>query len=86
MNIFDELVKEHKKELDRKEEEKIFNAIHRQAYYKRLDDENKAMLKNMSKKMHKKKNTDKITEIIVCSVLAIIPSLFWLWILLNLQQ
>lgn len=80
--MIEELVKEKRIERDRKEEEKIFSAIHKQAYYRRLDDENKQMLKNMAKQ-DKKKNTDKLTEIIVCSVLMIIPMALWLWALLN---
>lgn len=50
--MIEELRKDYKKRLikkDQEETDKIFNAIHEQAYWKRLDDENKRILKNIEK-------------------------------------
>ena len=50
--MIEELRKDYKKRLlkkDQEETDKIFNAIHEQAYWKRLDDENKRMMNNKKK-------------------------------------
>ena len=47
--IFEEMVKIKREEIDNSETNKMFNAIHRQAYYRRLEDENKRMLAKLAR-------------------------------------
>ena len=66
--------------LDEKEirdENKLLEAIHRQAKDAYYFEKRKAYLKKC-----KKKNTSKILEIIVCSVLVILPMAFMLFALI----
>ena len=65
--MIEELRKDYKKKLikkDQEETDKIFNAIHEQAYWKRLDDENKRMMNNIDKELSKPTKKDKIKEVL----------------------
>lgn len=54
--MIEELVKEKRLERDYEETNKIMNAIHKQAYWRNQDEENKRMLANMDKVLQNKKN------------------------------
>lgn len=54
--MIEELVKEKRLERDQEETNKIMNAIHKQAYWRNQDEENKRMLANMDKVLQNKKN------------------------------
>ena len=65
--MIEELRKDYKKRLikkDQEETDKIFNAIHEQAYWKRLDEENKRMMNNIDKELSKPTKKDKIKEVL----------------------
>jgi hypothetical protein len=62
--IFDEMVKNLREENDNKETDKMLNAIHRQAYFKRVEEENKRMLANMAKKEKEAKKQERKQAII----------------------
>lgn len=65
--MIEELRKDYKKRLikkDQEETDKIFNAIHEQAYWKRLDDENKRMMNNIERELSKPTKKDKIKEVL----------------------
>lgn len=47
--LFEEMVKDLRKENDNKETDKIFNAIHKQAYWNRMEEENKRMLASIAR-------------------------------------
>ena len=51
--MIEELVKEKRNERDQQETDKIFRAIHEQAYWKRQENENIRMLKNIEKELNK---------------------------------
>ena len=90
--MIEELRKDYKKRLikkDQEETDKIFNAIHEQAYWKRLEAENKRMLSNMDKELNRKRAKRKelkqqLFEDTVCFVLmiiALIPTIMLLVVL-----
>lgn len=54
--MIEELVKEKRMQKDQEETNKIMNAIHKQAYWRNQDEENKRMLANMDKVLQNKKN------------------------------
>ena len=54
--MIEELVKEKRLERDHEETNKIMNAIHKQAYWRNQDEENKRMLANMDKVLQTKRN------------------------------
>lgn len=62
--MIEELKKEYIKKRDQEETDKMFNAIHEQAYWKRLDDENKRMMNNIDKELRKPTKKDKIKEVL----------------------
>ena len=62
--MIEELVKEKRLERDQQETNKMFNAIHEQAYWKRLDEENKRMMNNIDKELRKPTKKDKIKEVL----------------------
>ena len=47
--LFEEMVKNLREENDNVETNKIFNAIHKQAYWNKVEEENKRMLANIAK-------------------------------------
>ena len=87
--MIEELVKEKRKQMDQEETNKMMNAIHEQAYWKRLEDENKRMLSNMDKELNRKRAKRKelkqqLFEDTVCFVLmviALIPTIMLLVVL-----
>lgn len=62
--IFDEMVKNLREENDNKETDKMLNAIHRQAYFKRAEEENKRMLANIARKEKEAKKQERKQAII----------------------
>ena len=50
--MIEELVKEKHEQIDREETNKMMRAIHEQAYWKRVEDENKEILKKMEQKKY----------------------------------
>ena len=65
--MIEELRKDYKKRLikkDQEETDKIFNVIHEQAYWKRLDEENKRMMNSIDKELSKPTKKDKIKEVL----------------------
>lgn len=62
--MIEELKKEYLKKKDQEETDKMFNAIHEQAYWKRLDDENKRMMANIDRELRKPTKKDKIKEVL----------------------
>lgn len=87
--MIEELVKEKRKQMDQEETNKMMNAIHEQAYWKRLEAENKRMLSNMDKELNRKRAKRKelkqqLFEDTVCFVLmviALIPTIMLLVVL-----
>ena len=61
--MIEELRKEHLKKRDQEETNKMFNAIHEQAYWKRQE-ENKRMMNNIDKELSKPTKKDKIKEVL----------------------
>ena len=62
-----ELRKDYKKRLikkDQEETDKMFNAIHEQAYWKRQEEENKRMMANIDRELRKPTKKDKIKEVL----------------------
>ncbi len=70
-----ELIKEKRLLEEKKEEELLLNAIHRQAKDRYYFEKGKNYLKT---KKAQKKNANKLLEFIVCSVLVILPMSFLL--------
>lgn len=62
--MIEELKKEYLNKKDQEETDKMFNAIHKQAYWKRLDDENKRMMANIDRELRKPTKKDKIKEVL----------------------
>lgn len=62
--MIEELKKEYLKKKDQEETDKMFNAIHEQAYWKRLDAENKRMMANIDRELRKPTKKDKIKEVL----------------------
>lgn len=69
-----DLVKEERERRDKEETKKMLDAIHNQARDNYYLEKGKNYLKHCKK--NKKKNTDKLLEFVVCSVLVILPTLF----------
>lgn len=85
--MIEELVKEKRNERDQQETDKIFRAIHEQAYWKRQENENKRMLKNIEKELKKDTKKEFKARLIedslnfVLFVLAAIPTILLLVVL-----
>ena len=65
--MIEELKKDYKKRLikkDQEETDKMFNAIHEQAYWKRQEEENKRMMANIDRELRKPTKKDKIKEVL----------------------
>lgn len=62
--MIEELVKQKRLERDQKETDKIFKAIHEQAYWNRQEEENKRMMNNIDKELRKPTKKDKIKEVL----------------------
>lgn len=65
--MIEELRKDYKKRLikkDQEETDKMFNAIHEQAYWKRQEEENKRMMANIDRELRKPTKKDKIKEVL----------------------
>ena len=62
--IFDEMVKNLREENDNTETNKIFNAIHKQAYWNKVEEENKGMLANIAKQERIAKKQERKEEIV----------------------
>ena len=65
--MIEELRKDYKKRLIKKDEEetdKIFKAIHEQAYWNRQEEENKRMMNNIERELSKPTKKDKIKEVL----------------------
>ena len=70
--MIEELVKEKRKQRDQEETQKIMNAIHEQAYWKRVEQENKRILANMEKKDTKKEVKHQLKEELICFPLLVV--------------
>ena len=85
--MIEELVKEKRNERDQQETDKIFRAIHEQAYWKRQENENKRMLKNIEKELKKDTKKEFKARLIedtlnfVLFVIAAIPTILLLVVL-----
>ena len=85
--MIEELVKEKRKQNDQEETDKIMNAIHEQAYWKRQENENKRMLKNIERELKKDTKKEFKARLIedslnfVLFVLAAIPTILLLVVL-----
>lgn len=65
--MIEELRKDYKKRLikkDQEETDKIFKAIHEQAYWNRQEEENKRMMANIDRELRKPTKKDKIKEVL----------------------
>ena len=62
--MIEELKKEYLKKRDQEETDKMFNAIHEQAYWKRQEEENKRMMANIDRELRKPTKKDKIKEVL----------------------
>lgn len=65
--MIEDLRKDYKKRLIKKDQEetnKIFNAIHEQAYWNRQEEENKRMMANIDRELRKPTKKDKIKEVL----------------------
>lgn len=62
--MIEELVKQKRLERDQEETDKMFNAIHEQAYWKRQEEENKRMMANIDRELRKPTKKDKIKEVL----------------------
>lgn len=65
--MIEDLRKDYKKRLikkDQEETDKMFNAIHEQAYWKRQEEENKRMMANIDRELRKPTKKDKIKEVL----------------------
>ena len=71
------MIKELRLQKEKEDENKLLEAIHRQAKEGYYFEKGKRYLKKAQKK-----NTNKLLEFIVCSVLWLVPVCLWLWILL----
>ena len=98
--LFEEMVKDLRKENDNKETDKIFNAIHKQAYWNRMEEENKKMLasiarqeriaKEKAKKIRKQERKEAIIErvkdeVFTALMLIMISSLFFILFILAIK-
>ena len=86
--MIEELVKEKRNERDQQETDKIFRAIHEQAYWKRQENENKRMMANIDRELRKPTKKDKIKEVLqheseVALLLVISAPGLIAWILLS---
>lgn len=73
--MIEELVKEKRKQRDQEETQKIMNAIHEQAYWKKVELENKRIQANIDKEL--KKDTKKevkhqLKEELICFPLLVV--------------
>lgn len=62
--MIEELKKEYLKKKDQEETDKMFNAIHEQAYWNRQEEENKRMMNNIERELRKPTKKDKIKEVL----------------------
>ena len=62
--LFEEMVKNLREENDNTETNKIFNAIHKQAYWNKVEEENKRMLANIAKQERIAKKQERKEEIV----------------------
>ena len=80
--MIEELRKEYLEKKDQEETQKMMNAIHRQAYWKRLDDENEEMLKRMEQKKYTSQDyldaflTSAMCSLVISIYLSIILNVF----------
>ena len=89
--MIEELRKDYKKRLikkDQEETDKIFKAIHEQAYWNRQEEENKRMMANIDRELRKPTKKDKIKEVLkheleIALLLVISAPGFIAWILLS---
>lgn len=85
--MIEELVKEKRLQKDQEETSKIFDAIHRQAYWKRQENENKRILKNIERELKKDTKKEFKARLIedtlnfVLFVIAAIPTILLLVVL-----
>ena len=80
--MIEELKKEYLERINKQEEEKIFNAIHEQAYWKKVEADNKRIFNNIRKteKNNKKRVAPKVVEVATL-LISITPILFMLFVL-----
>ena len=57
--LFEEMVKIKREEMDSKETDKMFEAIHRQAYFNKVEAENKRILANLERAERKAREEEK---------------------------
>lgn len=62
--MIEELIREKREERDQEETNKIMNAIHNQAYWKKQEEENKRMMNNIERELSKPTKKDKIKEVL----------------------
>lgn len=60
--LFEEMIKIKREERDNEETNKMFNAIHRQAYFNRMEAENKRILANLERAERKAKEEERRAE------------------------
>ena len=60
--LFEEMVKNLREENDNTETNKIMNAIHKQAYWNKVEEENKRMLANIAKQERIAKEKERIAK------------------------